>query len=90
MARWSTVSLRALLALATLLFAAGRLGAAQQQDLTDDQRAARAKLNEGVQAYKRGQFDDATEDFKKAAELDPSLTNARLYLATAYAFCARN
>ena len=42
-------------------------------------------LNKGVQAYKDGQFDQAIEDFKQAKELDPSLTNARLYLATAYA-----
>jgi hypothetical protein len=46
---------------------------------------ARDMLNKGVQAYKDGQFDQAIEDFKQAKELDPSLTNARLYLATAYA-----
>ena len=69
----------------TLLLSAHVLRAAQQQPLTEDQRAARAKLDEGVQAYKSGQFDDAIEDFKQAAELDHSLTKARLYLATAYA-----
>jgi tetratricopeptide (TPR) repeat protein len=46
---------------------------------------ARDMLNKGVQAYKDGQFDQAIEDFKQAKELDPSLINARLYLATAYA-----
>jgi len=46
---------------------------------------ARDMLNKGVQAYKAGQFDVAIEDFKQAKDLDPSLTNARLYLATAYA-----
>ena len=56
-----------------------------QQQLTDDQRAARAKLKEGVQAYKESDFDEAIEDFKQAAQLDHSLTDARLYLATAYA-----
>ena len=38
-----------------------------------------------MQAYKAGQFDAAIEDFKEAKELDPTLTNAQLYLATAYA-----
>jgi tetratricopeptide (TPR) repeat protein len=46
---------------------------------------ARDKLNKGVTAYKNAQFDVAIEDFKTAKELDPTLTNAQLYLATAYA-----
>lgn len=46
---------------------------------------ARDLLNQGVQAYKLAQFDQAEEDFKQAAALDPTLTNARVYLATAYA-----
>jgi tetratricopeptide (TPR) repeat protein len=46
---------------------------------------ARDLLNKGVAAFKNAQFDTAVEDFKEAKELDPSLTNARLYLATAYA-----
>jgi hypothetical protein len=46
---------------------------------------ARDKLNKGVNAYKNGSFDAAIEDFKQAKDLDPTLTNARLYLATAYA-----
>lgn len=45
---------------------------------------ARDLLNRGVQAYKLGQYDQAEENFKKAAELDPTLVNARIYLATAY------
>jgi tetratricopeptide (TPR) repeat protein len=49
-----------------------------------DKLKARDKLNKGVQAYKGGQTEAAIEDFKQAKELDPSLTNARLYLATAY------
>ena len=49
-----------------------------------DKLRARDKLNKGVQAYKAGQTDLAIEDFKTAKDLDPSLTNARLYLATAY------
>ncbi|HKS66754.1 MAG TPA: hypothetical protein VJR26_05910 [Candidatus Acidoferrales bacterium] len=50
-----------------------------------DKLKARDKLNKGVQAYKAAQFDQAVEDFKEAKALDPSLMNARLYLATAYA-----
>ena len=46
---------------------------------------ARDLLNKGVAAFKNGQYDAAVEDFKQAKELDPSLLNARLYLATAYA-----
>ena len=46
---------------------------------------ARDQLNKGVQAYKNAKYEDAIEHFKNAVELDPSLTNARLYLATAYA-----
>jgi tetratricopeptide (TPR) repeat protein len=46
---------------------------------------ARDLLNKGVASFKNAQFDQAVEDFKEAAELDPDLLNARLYLATAYA-----
>jgi len=45
---------------------------------------ARDQLNKGVQAYKSAKYEDAIEHFKNAVELDPSLVNARLYLATAY------
>ena len=50
-----------------------------------DKLRARDKLNKGVAAYKNAQFDVAIEDFKTAKQLDPTLTNAQLYLATAYA-----
>ncbi len=46
---------------------------------------ARDLLNKGVAAYRDGKFDDAVEDFKQSKDLDPTLMNARLYLATAYA-----
>ena len=46
---------------------------------------ARDLLNKGVAAFKNGQYDAAVEDFKQAKDLDHSLLNARLYLATAYA-----
>jgi tetratricopeptide (TPR) repeat protein len=50
-----------------------------------DKLRARDKLNKGVEAYKAGQYDAAIDDFRSARELDPNLTNAQIYLATAYA-----
>jgi tetratricopeptide (TPR) repeat protein len=46
---------------------------------------ARDQLNKGVQAYKNAKYEEAIERFKNAVALDPSLINAKLYLATAYA-----
>jgi tetratricopeptide (TPR) repeat protein len=46
---------------------------------------ARDELNKGVRAYKAGNFEAAINHFKLANELDPTLLNARVYLATAYA-----
>jgi tetratricopeptide (TPR) repeat protein len=46
---------------------------------------ARDDLNKGVEAYKNAQFDQAIDYFKDSAEHDPTLTNAKLYLAQAYA-----
>jgi tetratricopeptide (TPR) repeat protein len=46
---------------------------------------ARDQLNKGVQSYKSARYEEAIEHFKTAVDLDSSLTNARLYLATAYA-----
>jgi tetratricopeptide (TPR) repeat protein len=46
---------------------------------------ARDFLNKGVAAYKAGNFDRAIEMFKQAKDADPTLLNAQLYLATAYA-----
>ncbi len=45
---------------------------------------ARDQLNKGVAAYSSGQYDQAIEYFKNATQYDPTLTNARLYLAAAY------
>jgi tetratricopeptide (TPR) repeat protein len=63
--------------LTLLLVAAGFSGC--------DKLKARDLLNKGVQSFKNGQYDAAVEDFKQAKDLDPTLLNARLYLATAYA-----
>jgi tetratricopeptide (TPR) repeat protein len=46
---------------------------------------ARDQLIKGVQAYKNGKFEEAINHFQQAESLDPTLANAPLYLATAYA-----
>jgi len=45
---------------------------------------ARDQLNKGVQAYRNALFQSAIEHFKQAISLDPTLLNAKIYLATAY------
>lgn len=46
---------------------------------------ARDNLNKGIKAFREGRFEKAVEFFDNAKKLDPELTNAELYLATAYA-----
>ena len=46
---------------------------------------ARDQLNKGVLAYKNARYEEAINHFQQAVQLDPSLLNARLYLATAFA-----
>jgi tetratricopeptide (TPR) repeat protein len=46
---------------------------------------ARDQLNKGVQSYKNAKYEEAIDHFQQAVTLDPSLINARLYLATAFA-----
>lgn len=46
---------------------------------------ARDQLIKGVQAFKNAHFEEAIGHFQNAERLDPSLENAPLYLATAYA-----
>ena len=67
----------ALLAAAVVAIGFGASGCAKLK--------ARDDLNKGVAAYRDGKYDDAIELFKDAKDNDPSLINARLYLATAYA-----
>jgi tetratricopeptide (TPR) repeat protein len=49
-----------------------------------DKLKARDNLNKGVQAYKAARYEEAINRFQQAVQLDPSLINAKLYLATAY------
>ena len=49
-----------------------------------DKLKARDQLNKGVASYKNARYEQAIEHFKNAVTLDPSLQNAKIYLATAY------
>jgi tetratricopeptide (TPR) repeat protein len=46
---------------------------------------ARDQLNKGVTAYKNAKYEEAIDHFQQAVALDPTLINARMYLATAFA-----
>ena len=46
---------------------------------------ARDNLNKGVTAYKNAKYEEAIDHFQQAVALDPSLINAKMYLATAFA-----
>jgi len=49
-----------------------------------DKLKARDQLNKGVKSYKDNHYEQAIDHFQQAVQLDPSLINARMYLATAY------
>ena len=46
---------------------------------------ARDQLNKGVQAYKNAKYEEAIDTSRRRSHSIPTLLNARLYLATAYA-----
>ncbi len=52
---------------------------------TEEEKQARQDLNQGVQVFKNGQYQEAERYFAHAKQLYPKLLNARLYLATTYA-----
>jgi tetratricopeptide (TPR) repeat protein len=83
--RLSRVSILTVLVLASLFFAGLAPQGDARQASDEDGAQARTLLNQGVQAYRAAHIDEAIEDFKRAKDLDPQLTNAQLYLATAYA-----
>jgi tetratricopeptide (TPR) repeat protein len=77
-ASWSNrIACRAVALVALLILIGGVSGC--------NKLKARDQLNKGVADFKNGQYDSAIEHFKQAKDADPSLLNARLYLATAYA-----
>lgn len=47
---------------------------------TQEEKQARQDLNQGVQAFKNGQYQEAERYFWHAKQLDQGLLNARLYL----------
>jgi len=71
------IARRALALMALLILVGGVSGCSKLK--------ARDQLNKGVADFKNAQYDSAVEHFKQAKEADPTLMNARLYLATAYA-----
>jgi tetratricopeptide (TPR) repeat protein len=46
---------------------------------------ARDQLNKGVTAYRNAKYEEAIDHFQQAVALDPTLINAKMYLATAFA-----
>src|SRR5260370_11630833 len=48
------------------------------------QLKSRYEMNQGMQAYKNGQYHQALEHFTAAINLDPTNIKAKLYRATAY------
>ena len=64
--------------------AAGLLVAAALLTAGCDKLKARDHINSGTAAFKAGDFATAADNFQKAVELDPTLPNVRIYLATAY------
>ncbi|MFC6646128.1 tetratricopeptide repeat protein [Granulicella cerasi] len=63
---------------AALMLLAGTTGCAKLK--------ARDRLVKGVQAFKSGQYEVATNLFQESIQLDPSYQAAHLYLATAYSY----
>jgi len=47
---------------------------------------ARDQLNKGIQAFKNARYEEAVNHFQTSIELDPNYEQAKLYLATAYAY----
>lgn len=70
------VSLRILALMAVAALALSNAGC--------DKLRARDQLNKGVASYKNARYEQAIEHFKNAVALDPTLQNAKLYLAAAY------
>lgn len=67
-----------------LVLAAGALVAMVVFATGCDKLKARDHINSGTAAFKAGNFSAAADNFKTAVDLDPSIPNIRIYLATAY------
>lgn len=55
------------------------------QGAVDSGVKAREEMTKGAESFNRSNYNDAIEHFKLAVALDPTLVNARIFLATAYA-----
>ncbi|MDR3734192.1 MAG: hypothetical protein P4L10_01505 [Acidobacteriaceae bacterium] len=51
-----------------------------------DKLKSRDQINKGVAAFKNAQYEEAVNNFQNAVKLDPASDNAKLYLATSYAY----
>ena len=51
-----------------------------------DRLKSRDQINKGVAAFKNAQYEEAVSNFQNAVKLDPTSENAKLYLATSYAY----
>jgi tetratricopeptide (TPR) repeat protein len=81
-------SLRFLVAVSLLALpwvTASRCLGQERPPQTEEEKQARQDLNQGVQAFKDGQYQEAERYFAHAKQLYPRLVLARLYLATTYA-----
>ncbi len=52
--------------------------------MAQEPRDARGWLNRGVAAYKGGRYQEATQAFAKAVDMEPANATARMYLGTVY------
>jgi tetratricopeptide (TPR) repeat protein len=68
--------------ISVVLALAGLLGTATGCD----QLKSRDRINKGVAAFKNAQYEEAVSDFQEAVQLDPTSKNAKMYLATSYAY----
>jgi tetratricopeptide (TPR) repeat protein len=57
----------------------------QTSQLPDASTRARDALNKGVSAFRNGEYESAVAFFTQAVQIDPNMSAAELYLATAYA-----
>src|SRR5262249_44714790 len=60
-------------------------GSFQASQIPDASSQARDLLNRGVSAFRNADYESAVAFFTQAAQLDPDMRTAEVYLATAYA-----
>jgi len=83
-ARKSRAAIVSRFATAILLAVAAAALLAAQQKASSSPSEATTYFDQGLAAYKAGQFANAAQQFQQASQLDPYLVNAQLYLAASY------